>query len=240
MNFFEELKRRNVFKVGIVYAVTTWILLQLTDVVSDILELPVWAPKLILLILLIGFVPALILAWAFELTPEGLKLEPLEALATPGAADGEIKVVGEGGGAVAYGWSAANGTWDKIGDVLGGPGENVSVGRRTFEGQEYDFVFDVDVEDGAPPLQLPYNRGDNVYAAAERFIERRHAGAILTGHIALEEHHPFCLLDGRVEAALQRLQPLAEEGHVAFLIVGLALFIRLLALKRQTVEPPRR
>ena len=104
--------------------------------------------------------------------PEGLKLEPLEALATPGAADGEIKVVGEGGGAVAYGWSAANGTWDKIGDVLGGPGENVSVGRRTFEGQEYDFVFDVDVEDGAPPLQLPYNRGDNVYAAAERFIER--------------------------------------------------------------------
>ncbi|HSM68517.1 MAG TPA: hypothetical protein VK830_02295 [Xanthomonadales bacterium] len=72
---FSELKRRQVFKVGIVYAVTTWILLQLTDVVSEILELPAWAPKLILLILVVGFVPALILAWAFELTPEGLKLE---------------------------------------------------------------------------------------------------------------------------------------------------------------------
>jgi len=75
MKLFQELKRRNVFKVGIVYAVTAWILLQVTEVVSDILELPVWAPKLVLLILAVGFVPALILAWAFELTPEGLKLE---------------------------------------------------------------------------------------------------------------------------------------------------------------------
>jgi len=75
MSFFTELRRRNVFKVGIAYAVTTWILLQLTDVVSGILELPEWAPKLILLILGVGFVPALILAWAFELTPQGIKLE---------------------------------------------------------------------------------------------------------------------------------------------------------------------
>jgi TolB-like protein len=75
MKLFSELKRRNVFKVGIVYAVTAWILLQVTEVVSEILELPAWAPKLILLILVIGFVPALILAWAFELTPEGVKLE---------------------------------------------------------------------------------------------------------------------------------------------------------------------
>jgi TolB-like protein/Tfp pilus assembly protein PilF len=75
MKILQELKRRNVFKVGIVYAVTTWILLQLTDVVSEILGLPEWAPKLILLILVVGFVPALIIAWAFELTPEGIKLE---------------------------------------------------------------------------------------------------------------------------------------------------------------------
>ncbi len=75
MSFFNELRRRNVFKVGIAYAVTTWVLLQLTDVVSNIMMLPEWAPKLILLMLLVGFVPALILAWAFELTPEGIKLE---------------------------------------------------------------------------------------------------------------------------------------------------------------------
>jgi TolB-like protein len=71
----QELKRRNVFKVGIAYAVTAWILLQMTEVVSGILQLPDWAPKLILLILVVGFAPALIFAWAFELTPEGLKLE---------------------------------------------------------------------------------------------------------------------------------------------------------------------
>ncbi len=75
MSFLEELKRRNVVKVGIAYAVSTWILLQLTDVVADILQLPDWAPKLILLILVIGFVPALIFAWAFEMTPEGIKRE---------------------------------------------------------------------------------------------------------------------------------------------------------------------
>ena len=46
------------FKVGIAYAVTTWILLQLTDVVSEILALPEWAPKLILLILVVGLAPA--------------------------------------------------------------------------------------------------------------------------------------------------------------------------------------
>ncbi len=75
MSLFQELRRRNVFKVGIAYAVTTWVLLQLTDVAAEILELPAWAPKLILLLLAVGFVPALIIAWAFELTPEGIKLE---------------------------------------------------------------------------------------------------------------------------------------------------------------------
>ena len=75
MNLFGELSRRNVFRVGIAYAVASWVLLQFVDVISQILELPVWAPKLIFLILIIGLVPALIFAWAFELTPEGIKKE---------------------------------------------------------------------------------------------------------------------------------------------------------------------
>jgi TolB-like protein len=75
VSFFGELKRRNVFRVGIAYGVTTWVLLQITDVIAPLLELPDWAPKLIFLILAIGFFPALIFAWAFELTPEGLKRE---------------------------------------------------------------------------------------------------------------------------------------------------------------------
>ncbi len=75
MSLFQELRRRNVIKVALAYAVTTWVLLQLTDVLSEILELPLWAPKLVLLLLGVGFLPALIMAWAFELTPEGIKLE---------------------------------------------------------------------------------------------------------------------------------------------------------------------
>jgi TolB-like protein len=75
MPFIEELKRRNVFRVGIAYAIATWVLLQITEVITPILDLPDWAPKLIFVILAVGFVPALIFAWAFELTPEGLKKE---------------------------------------------------------------------------------------------------------------------------------------------------------------------
>jgi TolB-like protein/Tfp pilus assembly protein PilF len=75
LSLIKELKRRNVIKVAIAYAVSTWILLQLSDVLTQILELPEWAPKLILLMLVVGFLPALIIAWAFELTPDGIKLE---------------------------------------------------------------------------------------------------------------------------------------------------------------------
>jgi len=75
LSFFAELKRRNVFRVGIAYGIATWALLQITDVITPILELPEWAPKLIFVFLAVGLVPALIFAWAFEMTPEGLKKE---------------------------------------------------------------------------------------------------------------------------------------------------------------------
>ena len=75
MPLFHELKRRNVFRVGIVYLGASWLLLQVTDLLMPILNLPETAKKLVFLLLLIGFIPALILAWAFELTPEGIKRE---------------------------------------------------------------------------------------------------------------------------------------------------------------------
>jgi TolB-like protein len=71
----QELKRRNVFRVGIAYAVAAWVLLQVLDVVGDILDLPAWGGELILVMLVVGFLLALIVAWAFELTPEGVKRE---------------------------------------------------------------------------------------------------------------------------------------------------------------------
>ena len=75
MTLFAELKRRNVFRVGAAYVVVSWLLLQIVDVVAPILELTDSAPKLILLMITIGFIPALLFAWAFELTPEGVKRE---------------------------------------------------------------------------------------------------------------------------------------------------------------------
>jgi TolB-like protein len=73
MSLFSELKRRNVFKVGAAYLVVAWLVLQLVSVVSPILELPAWFARAVLLLLVIGFPFALIVAWAFELTPEGIR-----------------------------------------------------------------------------------------------------------------------------------------------------------------------
>lgn len=72
---FEELKRRNVFRVGIAYAVTAWLLLQLGDIVVDAIDAPGWVMKSLLALLIIGFPVALLFAWAFEVTPEGIKRE---------------------------------------------------------------------------------------------------------------------------------------------------------------------
>ncbi len=72
-NFFAELKRRNVYKVAIAYAVVAWLLMQVASQIFPFFEIPNWAVRLVVLLLIIGFPVALILAWAFELTPEGIK-----------------------------------------------------------------------------------------------------------------------------------------------------------------------
>jgi TolB-like protein/Tfp pilus assembly protein PilF len=72
-NFFVELKRRNVYKVAIAYAVVAWLLMQVATQVFPFLEIPNWAIRLVIMLLALGFPIALIIAWAFELTPEGLK-----------------------------------------------------------------------------------------------------------------------------------------------------------------------
>lgn len=73
--FFAELRRRNVVRVGIAYVVVAWLLLQVGEIVLDFLEVPTWAGKLLLVFLALGLPVALILAWAFELTPQGLQRE---------------------------------------------------------------------------------------------------------------------------------------------------------------------
>ncbi len=72
-NFFAELKRRNVYKVAVAYAVVGWLLVQVATQVFPFFEIPNWTVRLVVLAIVIGFPIALIVAWAFELTPEGLK-----------------------------------------------------------------------------------------------------------------------------------------------------------------------
>lgn len=75
MSFFQELKRRNVIRVAILYAVSSWVLLQLTDVLASLLTLPPWAGSFVIFLLLLGLFPALAFSWVYELTSEGLKRE---------------------------------------------------------------------------------------------------------------------------------------------------------------------
>ncbi|MDQ2868766.1 MAG: tetratricopeptide repeat protein [Verrucomicrobiota bacterium] len=72
-NFFAELKRRNVYKVAVAYAVVSWLLIQIATQVFPFFDVPNWAVRLVVLLLALGFPVALILAWAFEITPEGIK-----------------------------------------------------------------------------------------------------------------------------------------------------------------------
>jgi len=74
-SFWGELKRRNVVRVTVAYVIVGWLILQLTDVLVPLLTLPEWVGRLIFLLLLVGFPLALFFAWAYELTPEGLKKE---------------------------------------------------------------------------------------------------------------------------------------------------------------------
>jgi TolB-like protein/Tfp pilus assembly protein PilF len=72
-SFFSELKRRNVYKVAVAYAVVGWLLIQIATQTFPFLEIPNWAIRLVMMLVVIGFPVSLLLAWAFELTPQGIK-----------------------------------------------------------------------------------------------------------------------------------------------------------------------
>ena len=74
-SFFTELRRRNVFKVGAAYAIVAWLLVQVVDVVLPALQMPEWTISFVTVLLIIGFPITLIMAWAYEITPEGIKAD---------------------------------------------------------------------------------------------------------------------------------------------------------------------
>ncbi|KAF8681591.1 PFU (PLAA family ubiquitin binding) [Rhizoctonia solani] len=91
-----------------------------------------------------------------------------EALERSGNKDGQVIMVRTASGSVeAHEWSAGQRKWVKIGDVVDAVGQNR---KQLYNGKEYDYVFKVDIKDGAPPLSLPYNATDNPYSAAQKFL----------------------------------------------------------------------
>ncbi|XP_024959190.1 phospholipase A-2-activating protein [Cynara cardunculus var. scolymus] len=120
----------------------------------------------------------------------GLKLEELpglEALQVPGTKDGQTMVVREGDNGVAYAWNMKEQMWDKIGEVVDGPDSGMK--RSVLNGVQYDYVFDVDIGDGEPIRKLPYNRSDNAYDTADKWL--------------LEENLPLSYRQQVVEFILQ-------------------------------------
>lgn len=87
-----------------------------------------------------------------------------------GTKEGQVQMIREANGSVAaYTWSTAASQWVNVGTVVDAVG---SSGKKiTFNGKDYDYVFDVDIEDGKPPLKLPYNLSQNPYETARKFIE---------------------------------------------------------------------
>lgn len=85
-SFFTELKERKVIRVGIVYLVVGWILMQIGEVTFEALQLPDWSLSLLIVLVLLGFPISLVLAWAFEVTPEGIRKDSA-GMAGPGEPD---------------------------------------------------------------------------------------------------------------------------------------------------------
>jgi TolB-like protein/tetratricopeptide (TPR) repeat protein len=79
MSFLQELRRRSVYRVAALYVIVAWLVLQVADVFMSFLPLPEWTPNLVFVLLVLGFPVALVMAWAFELTPEGLRRDSAEA-----------------------------------------------------------------------------------------------------------------------------------------------------------------
>ena len=75
MKLLGELKRRNVFRVAVSYVVLSWLILQMGDLLFDLMGLPEWSNRIVLVILMLGFPVAVIFSWIYELTPEGIKKE---------------------------------------------------------------------------------------------------------------------------------------------------------------------
>lgn len=106
-----------------------------------------------------------------------------EALFEKGHRDGHTRLIREGDLVSAYQWVAADNTWQKIGDVVGTPNADAPAGKIMYEGKEYDYVFDVDLDTGGK-MKLPYNVTEDPWHAAQKFIHRHELNQYYLDQIA--------------------------------------------------------
>lgn len=107
-----------------------------------------------------------------------------EVLYEPGKRDGQNVLVREGSKVTVYQWSADESRWLKIGDMLGSSGAQAPGTKIHFEGKEYDYVFDVDIQEGHPPLKLPYNATEDPWFAAQKFIQHHNLSQMFLDQVA--------------------------------------------------------
>ncbi|KAJ2792938.1 hypothetical protein H4R21_006093, partial [Coemansia helicoidea] len=97
------------------------------------------------------------------------RLPGVERLDRPGDRNQQVIMVKDGASVTAYQWEQDAAKWTKVGEVVDAVGQTQ---KQVFEGREYDYVFDVDIQEGAPPLKLPFNATENPYSAAQAFLQR--------------------------------------------------------------------
>ncbi|RLU24087.1 hypothetical protein DMN91_004296 [Ooceraea biroi] len=106
-------------------------------------------------------------------------------LLQPGQRDGQTKIVNEGDAVRAYSWSQNEQRWIKIGDVMGATGGTTATsGKQLYNGIEYDYVFSVDIQDGVPPLKLPYNKGEDPWHVAQKFLHDNNLSQLFLDQVA--------------------------------------------------------
>ncbi|XP_076377843.1 phospholipase A2 activator protein [Megalopta genalis] len=118
----------------------------------------------------------------------GLKIKDLpdaKALQQPGQRDGQTKIVNDGEAVRAYSWSQSEQRWIRIGDIMGATGgSNATSGKQLYNGIEYDYVFSVDIQDGVPPLKLPYNNGQDPWHVAQKFLHDNDLSQLFLDQVA--------------------------------------------------------
>ncbi|KAH3731128.1 hypothetical protein DPMN_057134, partial [Dreissena polymorpha] len=121
--------------------------------------------------------------------PQDIRPEELpgpEALTRPGNKEGQTKMVRNAAGKVElYSWDGASSEWKKVGDVVGSSGgTQATSGKTLYEGKEYDYVFTVDIQEGQPPLKLPYNISEDPWFAAQAFIQKNNLSQLFLDQVA--------------------------------------------------------